>query len=206
MMGLQQNLDRNKGHRSFVLTAISILLLLLGSLTHAEQLETKSSPNYLIILVHGINTTSRVYMGHGENGSDVSKIPDDEKYPFGDLKGYLENLLDVPPDSYVHAYTFSERDGHIELMAKELGDPNWDNKAATIGGTLHYDKVGKEIAADKTGITDTTWSSVEGKFLKTGKGNSWFEQAREDFIIWFKTEGPGKDRAVKEPLPAEIPN
>lgn len=52
---------------------------------YGEQLETKSSPNYLVILVHGINTTHRVFMGNGENGSDMSNIPADERYPWGDL-------------------------------------------------------------------------------------------------------------------------
>ena len=98
------------------------------------RLETKTSPNYLVILVHGVNTTRAVFMGQGENGSNVSELsPDEKDYKFGDLKGYLEKSASeggLGLKGYVYAYTFSERDGHIDLMAKELGDPNWDNKAA----------------------------------------------------------------------------
>jgi len=187
-----------KGIRCFKLIFLFIFLISTGlSSVCAEQIETKSSPNYLIILVHGINSTHRIFMGKGENGSDVSKIPEDERYPYGDLKGYLENNLGLK--GYVYAYTFSERDGRIELMANELGNPNWDNKAATIGGTLNHAIMGKPINKEATGITDI----VNG--VRTGQGNSWFEQAREDFIQWFKTKGPGKDRVIKDPLPQEIP-
>ena len=143
----------------------------------------QTSPNYLIILVHGINSTRAAYMGKGENGSDISELSEDEKVKdstSSDLKGYLENVLGLK--GYVYAYTFSERDGHIELMAHELGDPNWDNNAIRMGGTLHHHPNGKDIEAKYTKITDT----INGE--KTGRGNSWFKQAREDFKRWYAKE------------------
>jgi len=174
--------QQNSGNKYFFAATMIILCLgtilcipSFGSIVGSQ--ETNSSPNYLILLVHGINTTHRVFMGHGENGSDVSRIPDDEKYPYGDLKGYLENTLGLK--GYVYAYTFSERDGRISLAAEELGNSNHDNKAATIGGTLHYDKVGKEIGRDATGINDFQ------NGVRTGQGNSWLKQAREDFKKWY---------------------
>ena len=126
----QHKLDKIKLPLTVFQIAIMVFLLT-GSIVFADPpAETNTSPNYIVLLVHGINTTHRVFMGHGENRSDVSRIPDDEKYPYGDLKGYLENTLGLK--GYVYAYTFSERDGRISLAAEELGDPNHDNKAATI--------------------------------------------------------------------------
>jgi len=60
--------------------------------------ENEASPNYLIILVHGINSSSRVFVGQdkgggkGSEGSDLTYEPK-EKDDFGDIKGYLENNL-----------------------------------------------------------------------------------------------------------------
>ena len=135
-------------------------------------------------------------MGKGENGSDISELSEDEKVKdctASDLKGYLENTLGLK--GYVYAYTFSERDGHIDLMAHELGDPNWDNNVIRIGGTMHYHPRGKDIEAKYTKITD----SINGE--KTGRGNSWIKQAREDFKGWYAENvlhKPGHQELVPE--------
>ncbi|MBI5699244.1 hypothetical protein HZC35_02900 [Candidatus Saganbacteria bacterium] len=166
------------------------MLLLLHSFAYAVAPVTNPSPGYLIVLVHGINTTHRVFIGNGEKGSDITGIPKEERYSFGDLKGYLENTLGLK--GYVYAYTFSERDGKIPLEGKELGDPNWNNMASTIGGTLHLGSVGRSIDNKATGIT---------------KGNSWLKQAREDFIDWFKDKKRNPNNPTgRPPIEAEIPS
>ena len=78
------------------LRLIFIFILLMNafyiSCTYADQTETRSYPNYLIIMVTGINSTQYIFEGEGENGSDLSDFPSYmKKYEFGDLKGYLEN-------------------------------------------------------------------------------------------------------------------
>ena len=194
-MAIQQRLDKKHYFKTVIvlILCLSVLFWFGGqpSLGLVFAQETNASPNYLVLLVHGINTTHRVFMGQGEEGSDVSRVPDNERYPFGDLKGYLDNTLGLK--GYVYAYTFSERDGRIDLMADELGNLAHDNRAATIGGTLHLDSVGKEIGKEATGIMNI----VDG--TKTSQGNSWLEQAREDFISDFTK------REKRPPTEAEIP-
>jgi len=56
-----------------------IALFIFGGIASAVQVETRPSPNYLIILVHGVNGTGWGFRGKGENGSDVSKIPEDKR-------------------------------------------------------------------------------------------------------------------------------
>ena len=174
-MELQQRLDKIKRF-VFIIFAILAFALIMCSSSFAV-VETKSSPNYLVILVHGINATRAVFMGQGENGSNIAELSSNEKdYKYGDLKGYLENELGLK--GYVYAYTFSERDGHIDLMANELGNPNWDNKAATIGGTMRLGTVAKEVEAQYTKIEKAD----------SGRGNSWLKQAREDFKSWYAAQ------------------
>jgi len=68
------------------------------NMAFAAKIESNSSPNYLIILVHGSNQTSRFFCGKdvggqkGEEGSDLNEEPNTD-VDFGDLKGYLENDL-----------------------------------------------------------------------------------------------------------------
>lgn len=159
-------------------------------MTYANDIEgTNTYKDYLFVLVHGINTTHRVFMGNGEKGSDVSKIPNDERYPWGDLKGYLENDLGLK--GYVYSYTFSWRDGSIKLEGEELAKSNHDNEAAKYGGRLYHNSVGKEINNEATEI----------KIDAIGCGNSWFEQARSDFKVNFlKKNGrdPNEDEIPKK--------
>ncbi|KAF0133365.1 MAG: hypothetical protein FD145_1326 [Candidatus Saganbacteria bacterium] len=150
---------------------------------HASAfVETKSAPNFIVLLVTGINSTQFIFKGNGEKGTDISDIPNYvKKYPFGDLQGYLENDLGLK--GYVHAYCFSERDGTVTLQGKELGDPNHSNQAYINGGKLHRIMGdNKELLSNDTHITD----KISGE--STGKGNSWFKQAREDFIDWYAKE------------------
>jgi hypothetical protein len=173
----------------------------------ATKIETKTSPNYLIVLVHGVNTPGWIWRGgkgvegdKGQYGSDVRNIPDSMR-GFGDLLGYLQNDLGL--DGYVYYYTFSQRDGRIETLAKELGDRNYTASPAFRESVMNH----KELK-DQPDIYENTNKEL---FKKLGypdqikQGNCWLEQAKQDFINWFKTEGPGKNREIKAPLPSEIP-
>jgi hypothetical protein len=83
--------------------AIIFLFFCFGMSRAWAIVETKSSPNYLIILVHGVNTPGWVWRGDGEKGSDVRNL--DGKYRGkGDILGYLRNDLGL--DGYVYYYTF----------------------------------------------------------------------------------------------------
>ncbi|MBI5701146.1 hypothetical protein HZC34_04775 [Candidatus Saganbacteria bacterium] len=201
-----------------IIILISISFCLLSQVFADSKIETKTSPNYLIILVHGVNTPGFVWMGgkgqsSADNGSDVSQL-DDKYRGFGDLLGYLRNNLGL--DGYVYYYTFSQRDGKISNQARELGDPNYSNPA--VGGSIMNHK----------GLTDqpdiTSSSPLElRKYLRypltnnsdpkivdvgsDGKANSWIKQAREDFKKWFYDFGPGsKENPKRYPTDIEIPS
>jgi len=191
----------------FKKTIFPILIIILSaSLVYAgERLETKSSPNYIVILVHGINSPGWVWRGEGQNGSDVNDIPGSMRGK-GDLLGYLRNNLGL--DGYVYYYTFSQRDGRIPLTARELGDPSWDNPG--INGSVMNHKG----LTDQPDVTDSAHDrkfpylgySKQIQLDSSGKGNSWLEQVREDFRRWFQTEGPGsKERPSRPPTKSEIP-
>jgi len=169
----------------FILSAI--LILLFSGIGYPIE-EVKPFPKYLIVLVHGINTSRGIFLGHGENGSILD--PNDEKpeKSFGDLKGYLENNLGL--NGYVYAYTFSQRDGSIALEGKEVGDRSYHNKAGDEidgGGRLNYlHGTHKQIPSYATKIAKNS-------------GNCWFEQAREDFKSdFFK-------KYKRDPTEEEIP-
>jgi hypothetical protein len=151
--------------------------------------EIRPYPNYLIILVHGLNSTRGMWVGHGENGSEID--PNDEQGDFGDLKGYLENVLGLK--GYVYAYTFSERDGSIALQGRELGKRDEHNKASDQGGWLHH------LHGDH--------KNVDPRTTHIKDGNCWLEQARLDFKQWFHDFGPGSKETPKRfPTEEEIPD
>jgi len=155
------------------------------SATYAEKdIETKTSPNYFIILVHGINSPGWLWRGEGQNGSDVKDIPETMRGK-GDLLGYLKNDLGL--DGYVYYYTFSERDGRISTQAKEFGDPNWDNPGYNGSIMNHKGLMNQPDVTDS--VYDRKFSYLGYPHpIQTGtdgKGNSWLEQAREDFKQWY---------------------
>ena len=176
------------------LTVIFFIIIILVSASISEagtKIETKTSPNYLIILVHGINTPGWVFKGgkgisgnKGQSGSDVTNIPDSMR-GFGDLFGYLSNDLGLA--GYVYYYTFSYRDGRISDLAKELGDRNYQNPGYQ-GSKMHHTGL-----ADQPDIVD---SLGDPKFAHLGyptpikEGNCWLEQAKEDFKVWYASQHP----------------
>lgn len=182
--------------KNILIIVISVTLISSTAVMAGNVLETKSSPNYMIILVHGINTPGFVFRGHGENGSDVKDIPDNLK-GFGDLLGYMRN--DFGLDGYVYYYTFSQRDGRIENQARELGDRNYHN-LANQGSVMNHKGL-----TDQPDInpSDKTYPYL-GYPATIKEGNCWLEQAREDFREWFKKSGPGKSED-RYPTEAEIP-
>ena len=158
---------------------LTIIFIFYAFISCSDALiESKTAPNYLIILVHGINASSRVFVGQekykengiskGEKGSDLSYEPK-ECDDFGDLKGYLENDLGLK--GYVYSYTFSERDGRISNQSKELGDRKHPNDASN-GSILIYPTMNHLAKFDST-------------YTKIKNNNCWLKQAREDFKNWY---------------------
>jgi len=72
-----------------------------------EANEMNSSPNYLIILVHGIASDFKAFEGAGN------------------LKDYLEESLKL--DGYVYSYSFDKANQSNEHHAEELGDRSLSN-------------------------------------------------------------------------------
>jgi len=84
-----------------------------GDLSFADSI--KSSPNYLVILIHGVGTNY--------NSTFVEK--------YGNLEKYLKQNLNL--DGYVYGYNFLDSKGSNYDHAKELADlsiaNNWFEKA-----------------------------------------------------------------------------
>lgn len=178
--------------RALFILLLGTLLVFQGASKVFAELETRTSPNYLILLVHGINSSSRVFVGQdrgdgkGINGSDLTNEPP-EKDDFGDLKGYLENTLGL--DGYVYSYTFSERDGKIANQGVELGKSDYNNPAA-IESKLNY-------------VTSNHLKNINSKYTKIKTdinhlGNSWIKQAREDFKEWYANKHSVKVDEIPE--------
>ena len=72
--------------------------------SYAFAVEIKSSPNYLVILVHGIAEDKDIF--DGDDG--------------GHLKPYLENSLNLP--GYVYSYNFKDNVGSNYDAANELAN------------------------------------------------------------------------------------
>ena len=178
-----------------LLVCLLVGFIILSRSPAFSVIEVKTAPNYLILLVHGVNSSSRIFVGQdkggnkGEKGSDLTNEPA-EKDDYGDLKGYLENDLGLK--GYVYSYTFSQRDGEISDQGKELGEKDYVNPASD-GSDLNY-------------VTGDHLKHIDSTKTKINNGRCWFEQAREDFKDWFKTKGPGsKERPARPPIEEEIP-
>ena len=181
--------------RKLTIVFFAVIILISASISEAgTKIETNTSPNYLIILVTGINTTGFIFKGNGENGSDVTNIPENMK-GFGDLLGYLRRDLGL--DGYVYYYTFSQRDGHVETLSKELGDRNY-----------HANSAYRESIMNHKGLTDQPdiyKDEIKDKYLfphlgypspiqqVSGESNCWLEQARQDFKKWYADKYYDKD-------------
>jgi len=177
--------------KKLTIVFIAVIILISASISEAgTRIETKTAPNYLVILVHGINTAGFVFKGNGENGSKVAEpdgtggIPDSMR-GFGDLLGYLNNNLGL--EGYVYYYTFSQRDGRVETLARELGDRNY-----------HASPAYRESIMNHKGLTDQPDidKNKEPKLFShlgypspiqqvSGESNCWLEQARQDFKKWY---------------------
>ena len=189
-----------------ILSVVIMLSIGASSVYAGADSIINSSPNYLILLVHGVNTPGWMWRGGklsgdtASNGSNVRDLPASMR-GFGDLLGYLRNDLGL--DGYVYYYTFHERDGRIADQARELGDPNYNNPA-TSGSIMNHKGL-----ADQPDITPSNHPNLR-RYLKypspnidnpiifdigaDGKGNSWFEQARIDFKQWYANKYvPDKD-------------
>ncbi|MFA6169873.1 MAG: hypothetical protein WCW67_07985 [Candidatus Margulisiibacteriota bacterium] len=86
-----------------LLVLICALLIIALPARAAEVI--KASPNYLVILVHGINDDHKIFTGE----KDVFVLTKDK---IGDFKKWLEDNVGL--EGYVYAYDFSENHGKLE--------------------------------------------------------------------------------------------
>lgn len=108
--------------KKIVLLVVCLVMCAYSRVTCAERADIiKSSPNYLIILVHGITSDHKAFDGESN------------------LKRYL--IGDLGLDGYVYAYDYSNNRQSNDKNAKELGDP--DNSRYWIG------RAKEEFASDK---------------------------------------------------------
>ncbi len=119
-----------------------ILLYLLFTLLTTAALcdkngQMKASPNYLVILVHGIG-------GHSYDFSDVEHKQDVNNLG---LKGYLYGNMDLGAN--VFTYDFTDDLQSCEDNAHELGDRNYVNQAAEMNGLCWIEKAKSDFAHRK---------------------------------------------------------
>ncbi|MBU0629955.1 MAG: hypothetical protein KKC80_03435, partial [Candidatus Margulisbacteria bacterium] len=164
-----------------------MLFIIWGTSASSGALTTENisyAKNYLILLVHGIGD-DHACLNNVKNYLEAIDINGDSK---GDLNGY------------VYAYEFSDPFLNIAKEGWEFGSRTYDNPEAV---RKKSDVIG-DNSSDQT--KRKSWEIT--KRLDNGQagtGKSWLEQAKEDFKIWFKKDGPGKAED-REPLVSEIPS
>jgi len=119
----------------------------------------------------------------------VHGIGDDHSC-FDNVKKYL---LDNGLEGYVYAYEFFDPFLNIEKDGWEFGDRSYNNPEAV------------SKPSDNKTLRDDWEITKRENNGKGGSGKCWLEQAREDFRIWFKKYGPGKEED-RYPAENEIPS
>jgi len=126
--------------------------VVVASVKHCRD-EIGSSPNYLIIFVHGLSSNKEVF--ECENG----------------LKEFLEDELGLEGYVYDFAYDFSNNRGSIISQAKELGDsshpnPSWTGPMPSLSNEAFWEEY-----EDWSIIYDNqSWISQSKEYFK-----AWFK-------------------------------
>lgn len=113
----------------------------------AANVETRPSPNYIVILVHGLGDTHKVFTGDA-NISIGGMVLQDKGFA-GNIKGYLEDNLGLK--GYVYAYDFSDNKGSLEKMGWELGDRNYHNPNPEMEGLCWLEKAKSDFIKQNPG-------------------------------------------------------
>lgn len=164
-----------------ILILAAMILSLSDVVVALDQAHIDSLKNYLIILVPSRGNDSGIF----DMRKPIKAGPVDLG-PFSNLKGYLETELDL--SGYVYSYDFSKDEDTVEHWGWELGDRNYNNPGAVDRSTISDENARKHKVA-----------------RKNNKGLCWLEQAREDFIKWFKSDDNKKNNSsYRPPTKSEI--
>jgi len=167
--------------RKYYIFILSCIIIFLAGANAFGGVNIDSSKNYLYILLHSKGTDSGIFDGR--------KQIDPLGIEFSKLKQYLENEYEL--DGYVYSYDLSNNELDIEHQGWEIGDRNYSGDSSAIHrGTPSLDDNVKPHKVKK----------INNKRL------SFLEQAREDFITWFKDPKQNKNNPTgRGPLTNEIP-
>jgi triacylglycerol esterase/lipase EstA (alpha/beta hydrolase family) len=92
--------------------------------TYASDVKSiKANPNYMVVLVHGKNSSHKIFTGEQDANAFGVDIIGNEA--FGNLKKYLEEELGLK--GYVFDYDFSNSELGLEQRGWELGDRKYLN-------------------------------------------------------------------------------
>jgi triacylglycerol esterase/lipase EstA (alpha/beta hydrolase family) len=132
-----------------ILVLICFIVLSCNQLSFAEIVAEDASPNYLILMVHGIISNKDAF--GGENG----------------LKQYLENNLGLKGYVYDFAYNFSNNRGSIINQAREFGDathanPSWAGEMPSLSNGDFWQK-------------ETDWSKIYNNHSWISQSKEYFK-------------------------------
>ncbi|MFC1496786.1 esterase/lipase family protein, partial [Candidatus Margulisiibacteriota bacterium] len=132
---------------TFIIICLLFILFFTTTSSNAinDDRTTASSPNYLIILVHGIISNKEAFEG-----------------PTG-LKSFLENELGLK--GYVYPYSFEDNRGSIAVSADELGNPT--NEHYWIGNAKEDFKkwYAKEHLGDASKVDEVPNAAIPEKVI-----------------------------------------
>jgi len=165
-----------------ILVFLLVFLIVFAGMIFASEEEIKSSPNYLVLLVHGIGAKGNIF-GHGDvdNHSWEDKKSGNNE-PYGDLKYFLDNDLGLK--GYVYAYSFADSLASNITHAHELGDKDYYKNNPNAP---HY----KDIRAKEE--------------IATQEGMCMLDFAKKEFKEWFVSDANKKNPEHRPPTEAEIP-
>ncbi|MFA5183377.1 MAG: hypothetical protein WC405_18860 [Syntrophales bacterium] len=165
----------------FIFSFIYLLIAFYGSAKAIEQQNVSYAKNYLIILVHGV----------GDDYKCLTKVRD--------------SLISNGLDGYVHTYQFSDPFLNIDKEGWEFGDRNYKRRPE-ICSNRPDDKKSDVINQESKNID---YNKHFWKLTRRSDGtvNSWMEQAKIDFIAWFKDPKRNKNNPTKrDPIDTNGPD
>ncbi|MDD4179046.1 MAG: hypothetical protein PHH14_03245 [Candidatus Margulisbacteria bacterium] len=109
----------------------ALLIFAVSNSAFADENELMASPNYLVILVHGIGDMSKQCFGWKDNSGVY------HSGAYGDLYQYLEKDLGL--EGYVYEYDIENALGSNSDAAKQIGDRinGWTVEKNTAGAIIN---------------------------------------------------------------------
>ena len=182
---------------------VLLCMMLSGNMVSAVE---KLAPyqDYLFIVVHGINDFRNSFIGE-------SPEADAETNEKRNIRKLLEEYMGFPR-GHVHIYSYTNARGSNLQNAKEFGMRGYVAPTKGDKGGYEFEKYGDHVGGvlrqvagenrpeiryskDRKRNEYYAYQPALNDYFATGvePGNSWLEQAREDWKIWYLDSEDNKD-------------